>query len=265
MSRSATSADGPPLASEPSATAPCQLLDWDTRFFGFRIGRVTAGRLTAAMTVAIDRWCDERAVGMLYLLAEHEDEDTHRLAADSGFRRIDERVTLAVSIAHPPDPAPERRVRRWRETDLPGLASIARASHHGTRFYKDPRFPRERCDALYATWIEQSCREMTAEVFVAVEDDDVPVGYVTCHRSEGDTGEIGLVAVAASVSGRGRGASLVRQALAWVADAGARRVTVVTQGENEAALALYGKHGFVVTTRQIWFHRWRPVGQASPA
>lgn len=227
-------------------TAPCELLPWDTEFFGRRIARVTTPRLTPESAEAVERWCRENGVECLYYLAEG-DAATVNAALERGFRQVDVRVTLEAATGG------ERPagVRPWRPDDLPALKAIARVSHVATRFYHDGNFPREKCDALYETWIERSCGGWADAVLVA-DHEGRAAGYLSCHGE----GKIGLVGVAASARGRGLGSALVRASLRWFADAGLSRASVVTQGRNEGGRRLYEKCGFKTRSAQIWFHRW---------
>ncbi len=145
-------------------------------------------------------------------------------------------------------------IRPCRAADLPALKAIARTVHHDTRFYFDPRFPRERCDALYETWIEKSCGGYADLVLVA-DLHGAAVGYCSCHR-RGNEGQIGLFGVHADYHGQGVGSQLIREALRWFIEQGLERAAVTTQGRNIAAQRLYQKHGFMTQAVQLWYHRW---------
>jgi dTDP-4-amino-4,6-dideoxy-D-galactose acyltransferase len=234
----------------------CRFLEWDTNHFGFRIGRVQAGKLDPGDPDAIDAWCDAERIRCLYLLAESADAATAKLAADRGFRFVDIRLTLAMA---PPETAlvfPS--IRPAREQDLPVLAAIARSSHTDSRFHFDGQFPPERCDGLYETWIRRSCQEGYADVVLVAVHDSRPAGYVTCSAKD-DCGQIGLIAVADQARGSGHGSNLIRAALQWFYEARVSRVKVVTQGRNVQAQRLYQRCGFLTSSVELWYHRWFPA------
>lgn len=235
----------------------CRVLEWDSGFFGHRIARIEPSALKVDDGRAAEAWCTDQQVECAYLLVEPADQPTLDLAAASGYRLVDLRVTLdldgpalASHAARPPAPG----VRPAADTDIPALKAIARVSHRDTRFYADPRFDRARCDDLYELWIEKSCRGWASHVIVA-ERHGAPVGYLTCHL-EAEQGRIGLVGVSASSRGQGSGSALVGEALRWFAQAGARRASVATQGRNEAGLRLYQRAGFSVADFRLSFHKW---------
>ncbi len=234
-------------------TDVCHLLDWDTGFFGVRIARLDRTAPTAAELQDALIWCETERIECLYLLADANDPATTRLAEDAGFHLRDIRMTLARALAGSAAGLPPG-IRTATEGDIDGLARIAETSHTDSRFYYDPGFPREHCDALYRTWIERSCRGYAQQVFVA-DHEGVAAGYITCHKDE-DAGRIGLLAVAEAARGGGLGSRLISAALQYFAASGFDQTTVVTQGRNTAAQRLYIRHGFLPQSTEVWYHRW---------
>jgi dTDP-4-amino-4,6-dideoxy-D-galactose acyltransferase len=231
----------------------CQLLDWDSAFFGFRIARLRQSDLTPLILSDVFEWCDREEVRCLYFLVSADSSKTIELAEAAGFRLADERITLARELRA--DIGSTMSVRAFRESDLPTLRAIAAFSHRDSRFYNDPGFPDQRCDELYQTWIERSCYGYADRVLVA-EHLLKPAGYVSCHLDLQGQGNIGLLAVADWSRGLGLGGQLITGALLFFAETGCRRVTVVTQGRNCPAQRLYKKCGFRRATAELWYHRW---------
>jgi dTDP-4-amino-4,6-dideoxy-D-galactose acyltransferase len=233
--------------------AACRLLEWDSAFFGRRIARLDRGRLTAAEAAATLEWCRGQRVDCLYFLADADDGPTVAAAEAHGFRLVDVRLTLERPGGMVPPAEPD--VRPWADADLPGLRALAAVSHADTRFYFDPGFAREKCAALYATWIDKSCHGYADQVLTAGPPGE-PLGYVTCHLGKDGEGQIGLIGVAAAAQGQGLGGRLVRAAVRWLHDHGMVRVAVVTQGRNGRAQRLYQRCGFVTRSLQLWYHCW---------
>jgi dTDP-4-amino-4,6-dideoxy-D-galactose acyltransferase len=239
---------------------PCQLLQWDTEFFGKRIARVHEHRLTLPLVNLIFDWCAQHKIDCLYFLADSDHAETTRLAEDNGFRFMDIRLTFQQKLGKPdgynyrqPD---DIIVRTARHEDVAALEAIARISYTDTRYYYDPCFSDELASALYQTWIKRSYEGYANIVFVA-EIESHPIGYISCNLSQ-DTmqGQIGLIGVAAAARGRGVGWLLVNCALRWFAEQGVSEVKVVTQGRNIAAQRMYQRSGFLTHTVQLWYHKW---------
>lgn len=237
----------------------CRLLDWDTEFFGFRIARVMPLHLTEPLMHQALDWCQRESIKCLYFLADPDHQESVTLAEQNDFNLVDIRMTFErrlneqeiVSSA----PFPEVSVRQSQLDDLPHLAAIARNIYRDTRFYYDPLFPRERVKALYAKWIEKSCRGYADLVLVA-EQNKEQVGYITCHISSRRTGRIGLVGLHQVVQGLGVGQYLVQSALRWFTEHDVEQVEVVTQGRSLKAQRLYQRCHFITQKVQLWYHKW---------
>ena len=238
------------------------LLDWDTQFFGVRIASLHAAAPVddAAMRAVLDR-CREQRVECLYLRSDADDDVTLRSAGTHGFRFVDVRLTFDLDVTDlVPRLASPKAIRSARATDVAALRAIAAYNHTNTRFYADGRFARERCDELYATWIEKSVNGWADAVLVADEGEGA-AGYLSIHRRAGKAdadafGEIGLVGLARDARGRGLGRELVEEALAWMVRERCRSARVVTQGRNVAAQRLYQACGFRTRAVELWHHRW---------
>jgi GNAT superfamily N-acetyltransferase len=217
-----------------------------------RIGRVEGDAMTADRAATVAGWAAANGVACVYFLSG-EDAAAAHAAEEAGFRLMDVRVGLARATEAAPADA---RIRPFEPADLPALREIARTSHRVTRFYADPRFPRERCDDLYDTWIVRSTEGWADAVLVADHAGEA-AGYISCHADEAAArGSIGLFAVAESARGSGLGASLVRAAVGWCAARGLPQIGVVTQGRSAAAFRVYERSGFAVESLGFWFHRW---------
>ena len=248
-----------------SNCVPCEMLSWDTEFFGCRIARVCGDTLKQEQAVQIDEWSRSNRIRCLYFLSRADDPATIQTAEKHGFGLVDIRVTFERVVMNLHDPArPEppagASIRPVQPDDLPGLQAMARTGHGGTRFFSDSHFPRQRVEDLYSTWITLESRGRAQTVLVAASAANQPLGYVSCHMDPARReGQIGLVGVSPEVRGRGIGKNLVLAAIGWFRTQGAHEVTVVTQGNNRAAQRLYQQCGFLSRDLQLWYHKWYPI------
>jgi ribosomal protein S18 acetylase RimI-like enzyme len=215
---------------------------------------------SAACNPSIKGWCEAENIECLYFLADSDDPETVRLAQTGGFDLVDVRVTLEKHVdSERPDQA---GIRPSDSGDIPILKEIPRESFCASRFYFDPHFPRERCDALYETWIERSCLG-DADVVLVAEDQGSAAGFITCHRGR-DSGEIGLAGVSSNAGGKGLGKLMVNAALEWFVNHQVYQISVVTQGRNIKAQRLYQRCGFITRQVQLWYHWWPTKGVDRP-
>jgi dTDP-4-amino-4,6-dideoxy-D-galactose acyltransferase len=237
---------------------PCELLEWDSDFFGFRIARVRGNVLTGETVQQIDAWCYQNDIRCLYFLSRADEPATSQLAEENGLRLVDVRMTFEYDMTRSRFNTPDLPtiIRSFQPEDVDILQIIVRDSYRDTRFYFDVNFPTHMSDLMYETWFKRSCEGYAQAVFVS-ELVGLPVGYITCHIDEEQRiGKIGLIGVGRRAQGRGIGQTLVVSAVDWILSQGAQRVEVVTQGRNCVAQRLYQRCGFLTKDVQLWFHKW---------
>ncbi len=234
------------------AGVPGRFLPWDTEFFGHRIARALAAQLNVQSVAQLLSWCDSERIDCLYFLASAGHWQTLRIAEENGFQFVDIRMTLACPLQ---DPAEQPHgIRIVKPGDIPPMMQLAGQSFPNTRFYNDPHFSRQKCNELYAVWLERSCQGFSDCVLIA-EQQGQPAGFITCSLEDSE-GVIGLIAVDPNFQGSGLGGALVRAALRYFYDQGATCASVVTQGSNVKSQRLYQRCGFVTRSVELWYHRW---------
>ena len=236
---------------------PCRELAWDTDFFGFRIARVTRRRLDEPTADAIDSWCAGHGVRCLYFLADPGDSETARIAAERGFRHVDNRIRMTHPLDDLTGAGAPAQIREARAEDMSRLGPIARASHTDSRFFADPGFPRQRCAEMYERWVANAIADPGRPVFVPVIDGS-PVGYqVISPPDDNRIGRLEILAIAEEQRGAGIASQLLLHSLHWCSQQGATRVVTATQGRNEPSLELHRRVGFSAEEIDgVWHHRW---------
>jgi ribosomal protein S18 acetylase RimI-like enzyme len=250
----------PASGGEPEGAAPCELLDWDSQHFGFRVASVLGKSLSPERANEIDEWCADQEVRCLYLLADADDGATAEIAADHGYLEADVRVTMTRPMKGVEDLSvggPETlEIREATEDELGPLLDLAGRSHLTTRFYADPGFPRERSDALYRAWLERGFRHPDRGLLVAMVDGE-PAGYEVYRRLVVDgEGHGELAAVDERFRRLGIARALHVTMFKRLADSGAVFHRGVLSGRNPPILRLHERLGFETAKTEVWHHKW---------
>ncbi|NQU38703.1 MAG: GNAT family N-acetyltransferase [Lentisphaerae bacterium] len=238
---------------------PCELLPWDTDFFGFRVARFTAAHLTRPSLAEVTDWCRDQRIDCLYCLLDGQDRASARRAEEAGFHLMDLRFEMVCTVS-PDTPRFAKTegitVREATAIDIPELKAMTTGIYQQSRFYADPWIPNERCTALYDTWVQKSCEGYADHVLVASREDH-PVGYVALNLlPEDHAASIGLLGVRSTARRQGVGRLLLSEAVGWAARQNRSVLSVVTQGQNISAVQLYEKAGFSLASVSLWYHWW---------
>lgn len=240
----------------------CQLLEWDTDFFGVRIARFAPTQPSAQEFHEADVWCLAHGVRCLYWLCDADYPEGVRLAEAYHYALVDIRVTLDASLQEEGKRSvrlsDSGRVRQWRPEDLVALKALVAKSFTASRFYTDGHFTPERVGRLYEIWLEKSCTSDSSLVLVA-EASGRPAGLMTCDFPDEGRGQIGLFAVDSNVRGTGIAKQLLLAGMETFRQEGVKKVEVVTQGRNIGAQRLYLSCGFATRAVQLWYHKWLPL------
>ncbi|WP_420128638.1 GNAT family N-acetyltransferase [Longimicrobium sp.] len=243
-------------------------LAWDSEVLGVPAGRCIspawwgtgdADAALSAVAAQAARRADAAGIDLLFLRCDARDATLPRLLAGEGFWLADTLVTFALPLD---GTAVDGEIEHARAEDVPALRTIARAFRTG-HFHADPRIGRERADALYVRWVENSLAGRADAFLVVRGAEGVPLGFITCRLIAGPAGSapqgvIELVAVDPRAQGQRVGHRLVAASLRWFARAGAASVEVGTQVDNLAAVHLYQRAGFRAAAFSHTFHRWAP-------
>ncbi len=235
----------------------CKFLDWDSEFFGCRIASLINETLTTNRLKKALSWCGDNQIDCLYFLADIEDSQTIMLAEKQGFHLTDIRVTLEAELSgiQQYQTITTGIVQNATSEDFEQLKKIASVNHRDSRFYYDGNFSIQKCDELFATWIEKSCKGY-ADVVLTKKSGKKIEGYITCSIDEEGNGSIGLVGVNPYLQGKGIGRVLVSSAIEWFKSKNVSYFTVITQGRNVKAQRLYQRNGFVTKSLKNWYHLW---------
>ncbi len=234
------------------------VLDWDTEFFGFRVGQIIPNTLSSDTWNHINQEAISKEIKCLYFYADAQDIQTPVEASKHGFLFVDFRISFSLPILSPPQSEPKAGilVRHATPSDAAGLKLMAKNAFLHSRYYYDPGFDKDSCDCMYQTWIENSLTGQARDVLV-VEANSKLAGFITLHVDDAQTtGRIGLICIDKDFRGKGLGRELIIEGIKWCCGLNLKKLTVVTQGRNIDAQRLYQNSGFRSETVGIYYHKW---------
>lgn len=147
--------------------------------------------------------------------------------------------------------------RPLREGELGRLIDLCLQSGINSRYFRDPRIPREWYRRLYRTWMLNSLNGQMAYGVMTARLHGTLQGFITMQEKAPKTTNLSLVGVAEGVRGQGIGTSLLIATLNHVVNTKRHEVvTVVTHGHNEALGRFYERQGFCLADSQYVYHCW---------
>jgi ribosomal protein S18 acetylase RimI-like enzyme len=187
-----------------------------------------------------------------------------------GFDPVDAILTFTRSLHNFSPVEADPQIRLAGTDDADAVGEIARTAFSIDRFHSDPLIDNARADELHYQWAKNSVLGTVADaVIVATDDQNSPIGFVTCKLNHGTfealgkfVGTIVLVATSDSARGQGFGQRMTEQALNWFLQSGVDIVEVGTQATNGPAAKLYERSGFQLTDHSVSVRKWLGTGSS---
>ena len=225
-------------------------LQWDSDFFGLRIGRVDLQTKADAEQLLSRHKELKQQFDLLYIF----DANAVGFAAD-GARLVDEKILYSK----PCEPRKQFSEITFYQGTTPSadLYRLALVSGGYSRFKLDERLPKGSYERLYNRWIENACpKEGTNKQILLFKDEhDVARGMITVDH-QGELGHIGLVAVDTDVQHQGIGGKIMSTVDGYLFERGIKTLEVPTQKTNTDACRWYEKNGFAVESITPIYHWW---------
>src|SRR2546430_681129 len=241
----------------PAEPAPVEILPWDSAFWGLAIGRVLGDTLTRERAALVDEWAAMHGVDCLFFPARADDPGTPLAAEEAGFRLVDVRVRYERRGTHEPvaEPPPgSAALREGRLDDLDELRRMTAQTYALSRFFFDPRFPREGCERMFVHWLEESWRNETVHVG---ELGGRLIGYlVSRFADEGRAVSFPLMAIDRDVRGTHVGHALVAHSIRLLEARGVEHFSFQTQLRNIAMQRVGQRFGYLIVGAELYFHKW---------
>lgn len=231
-------------------------LPWDTKFFGYKIGSITAKNLTEEALSRLISALEKKGVVLIYLYIDPDDVLSAGSAQKANAYLVDAKVTYSRTVpaesgAHFPTypysyihPSANARLR-----------DLTLQCGQFSRFKLDCNFRNNEFERLYSCWIEKSVARKIAKDVLVYEADGQELGLATL-RVVGGMGHIGLFVVDTQVRRRSIGKTLMECIYQKCREYGLGNIQVVTQKANKHACCFYEKCRFIEKRTEHIYHLW---------
>lgn len=216
-------------------------LDWDSRFFHRKIGRLSV--CEEIEVDEIDMLC--REYDMVYLFCVKE------IMVNKNCLLVDKKRTY---LHESPQMKPRSPFVKNYVGNPEALYDIAFQAGHESRFKVDPAFSEEEFERLYTAWIDNSLQGVMADYVLTYHDfeQSAPCGLITAKKKNGRL-QIGLFATDTEWRRHGVGTALIDRVISIGAFEDLP-IVVTTQADNEVACRFYERNGFVLNEQTYVYH-----------
>ncbi len=245
----------PILSSAAISTAEPTFLEWDSQFFGRKIGKLSITHTSADTLALMLKTARQQHYDLLYAFADVSVSLPHSALQTHNGQFVDHKIIyeqFLTNVATTTSPS----IRLVTTNDVNGgLYDLAYQSGEYSRFRIDPAIGEADFQRLYRQWVDSSISGAVADAVFVWVTDGLITGFITVEK-KGDTGIIGLIASDTQHRGRGTGTALLNHVKVYAAESGLTRLEVATQGRNRLACRFYEKNGFTVKSETNVYHFW---------
>ncbi len=229
-------------------------LDWDSKFFGYPIARITLDNNGNDQLDYIFNQLALKKYRLTYFFIPPEEKEIIQKIIKLGCILVDQKTVYAKKTEKYHKFTNE--IIEFQEEELnENLITLALQSGIYSRYRNDKNFVNNEYEKLYIEWLTKSINKTNAfKTLVAKKENEI-IGFATLGEKN-EVADIGLVAVDDKFRGRGIGSDLIHTADSIAIEMGYKTIRVVTQLQNFSACKLYEKSGFTAESIINVYHYW---------
>ena len=225
-------------------------LQWDSDFFGLRIGRADLQTAGDATELKMQQKNLRQQFDLLYIF------NPNNVGFEAnGAQLVDEKI-LYSKPCEPRKQFPEVSFYKDAQPNK-DLYRLTLVSGGFSRFKLDERLPKGCYERLYTRWIENACpiEGTNKQIMIYQDVQGTAKGMITIDYS-GELGHIGLVAVDSNAQHQGIGGKIMSTLDGYLYQQGVKTLEVPTQKANTNACRWYEKNGFTIQSVTPIYHWW---------
>ena len=246
-------------------TYPITPVQWDSQFFGFPVGKIDLSSDYSKEELETTLRDAHAKYRLLFVSILNEAPDSLALLDNQCpcyVRKLSFKKDVPKNVEQF-----DSCIRTYTSTFCtPALERLAIQSGTMTQFRQDPELA-PHFERLFLTWINFAVTKELADSIWTWHEEGQHLGLVTVRcakRVDPETGKmeregrIGMLAVDAKYRRRGIGTSLIKACDLWCSSLNIPVNAIVTQRDNEPAIALCKKLGFQQDHEVFVYHYWSP-------
>jgi len=237
-----------------------KILDWDTKFWGFRVAYLSCRCLTESIIYRVNQFIKLENVKLVEYLCNCHDSNSVKITAENSFIFADIRLSFEKRLLEKKNIclSEEFIFSLANKKNIPALLEITKDLYLDSRYYYDENFDRNKASIFYQNWVEKAVLgTFDDECYCIFKKSTVtPIGFCTIKYDVSQGASIGLMGLSLEYQGRGLAQTLLNLVFNSLIDKSIDKISVVTQGRNFAAQRLYQRVGFLTKTTEIWYHKW---------
>lgn len=237
----------------------CEILPWDSRFFGYGVARITVPRIDALSLEKILKRLAAKNITLVYWPSDPGDDKSQEAARKLGGLLVDEKTTFFADLTELDLSRFQRHPGIYTYTDqdpTPEMDELAIECGKYSRFHTDKNISEEKFKELYKLWLRRSLARITASQFWVCPNESGEIIGMISMKIIGDIVDGDLGAVKKSERGKGIGVGLFLATMDWTLKSGYRNMQLITQGRNKVSTTLYKKFGFKISKIENFYHFW---------
>lgn len=225
-------------------------LQWDSDFFGLRIGRADIHTKEDALSLVALYDELKPQFDLLYIF------DLNNVGFEANGARLADEKIIYGKLCEPRKQYPEISFYQAAQPN-DDLYRLALVSGGYSRFKLDERLPKGSYERLYTRWIENACqgRGSNKHILTYQNKQGIAKGMITFDHND-ELGQIGLVAVDPDAQHQGVGSVIMSTLDGYLYQQGVKILEVPTQKSNTNACRWYEKNGFVKKSVTPIYHWW---------
>lgn len=228
-------------------------LDWDSHFFGKKIGRIDVTDDYISLVENIEKVFQQQ-YDLIYVFENNSTDIPSEILTKFNGKLVDRKITYTAQIEDLRTKSTVE-IKEFGSLDSSSLYDLAYLSGNHSRFRLDKGLGIENFKRLYREWINKSVSHQIAKKVFVYEDNGQIKGMITLGIKE-KVANIGLIAVDETLQGKGVGMSLIDACVKYCKTETIATLDVPTQLDNTKACRFYEKCGFTEKSVQNIYHFW---------